>query len=66
MGVPDWSYATNQSLGVLRCSRDSADEAESEFVLCDQLNFNIIAWTDSPLYRARPRRPSPLRRLVQS
>lgn len=66
MGVPDWSYATNQSLGILRRSWYPADEAKSEFMLGYQLDSNKLAWTDSPLYRARPRRPSPLHRLVQS
>lgn len=39
MSIADRGYTTDQGLGILRCSRYPADEAESKLVLGHQLDL---------------------------
>jgi hypothetical protein len=59
MGITNWGYTVDQSLGILRCSWDSADEAETKLMLVISPTYNAKRY-HSPLYQARSKRQSPL------
>jgi hypothetical protein len=59
MGIPDWSYTADESLGVLRCSWYTANEAEPKLMLVISPTSTAREY-DSPLYQAHSKRQSHL------
>jgi len=59
MGISDWSYTADESLGVLRCSWYTANEAETKLVLVISA-IHTVSKFDSPLYQGHSKRQSPL------
>jgi uncharacterized protein YaiE (UPF0345 family) len=59
MGITNWGYTADESLGVLWCSWYTADEAEPKLMLVIS-TAHTASTDDSPLYQVHSERQSPL------